>query len=449
MAAAYQGLLSKIKDFRLHRVYFGWWTVLAGGILALWGHGYHSYGFSALFKPIASELGFSRAVTSVAASIGRFEGGIEAPITGWVTDRFGPRWIVIGGVATISLSLILMRYINSLAGFYVVWGMLLGTGCNIALTLPLDTAISNWFVKKRGLALSIKWVFSGMSGALVMPLVTYLITQVGWRDTCFIGGLVMGIVGLPLAWFFLRQHRPEYYGLLPDGAVTEEEITDSEEMLRRGVEYAAEAEEVEFTVRQAMKTRPFWLLITAQMVHSLIVPVMSIHCIPFLTDRNIDPVRAAGMMAIWVTASIPARFVGGVIADRMRIRHLRFVKGGAYLLQAIGVAVFLQFQTETSIYIWFVMYGVGQGIAMTVNPVMRARYFGRKGFGSIAGFSRMFMTPIGVLGPVYAGWIYDTTGSYMNAFVQFAIMLVVSAAISVFIVPPKPPGETTDVRRIM
>jgi len=449
MVIAEEGLLSRIKNFRLRQVYFGWWTVLTGGLIALWGHGFHTYGFSALFKPISSELGFSRTVTSVAASIGRFEGGIEAPITGWITDRFGPRWVVIVGIFFISLGLILMKYVNSLTTFYIFWGVLLGTGTNIALTLPMDTAISNWFVKKRGLALSIKWVFSGLSGVLVMPLVTWLITVQGWRDTCFTGGLIMAIVGLPLAWFFLKQHRPEYYGLLPDGAKPDEQSLDAEQMIQKGVEYAAETGETEFTVRQAMKTPSFWLLIVTQMFHSLVMPVMSIHCIPFLTDRGIDPIRAAGMMAIWVTASIPARFLGGLIADRVKVGYLRYIKGGSYLLQAIGVFIFLQSQTITSIYIWFILYGIGQGIPMTVNPVMRARYFGRKSFGSIAGFSRMFMTPVGVIGPVYAGWIYDTTGSYMNAFIQFAIMLAVSALLSVFIIPPKPPDRIHDVRNIM
>jgi len=110
MVVAEEDLLNRIKNFRLHKVYFGWWTVLTGGLIALWGHGFHTYGFSALFKPISSELGFSRTVTSVAASIGRFEGGIEAPITGLITDRFGPRWIVILGIFCISLGLILMKY---------------------------------------------------------------------------------------------------------------------------------------------------------------------------------------------------------------------------------------------------------------------------------------------------------------------------------------------------
>jgi sugar phosphate permease len=98
-------------------IFFGWWTVLAGGTLCLWGHGFASYGFAALFKPIASELGFSRAVTSVAASIVRLEGGLEGSFTGWITDKFGPKWLILSGVFVMSLSLMSMKFIHSLWAF--------------------------------------------------------------------------------------------------------------------------------------------------------------------------------------------------------------------------------------------------------------------------------------------------------------------------------------------
>jgi len=137
-----------IKRRVFPRIYFGWWTAIAGGIIALWGHGYHAYGISALFKPIATDLGFSRAATSVPTAIGRLEGGVEGPLSGWLTDRFGPRWVIFFGVLLIGLSLILMNFTNSLWVFYAVWGVMLGTGVNIALSVPLDTAISvpnKWF----------------------------------------------------------------------------------------------------------------------------------------------------------------------------------------------------------------------------------------------------------------------------------------------------------------
>ena len=438
-----------IKKRRLSKIFFGWWTVLAGGIIALWGHGFHTYGFSALFKPIASELGFSRAVTSGAASIRNLQGSIEAPLIGWITDRFGPRWLVLGGVFIISLGLILMNFIDSLWAYYVVWGVILGTGANMALHLPIDVAISNWFVKKRGRALSIKWTLSGLSGMLILPLVAWLITTQGWRMTCVIGGGVMVLVGLPLAWFFVKQRRPEYYGLLPDGATMAEEAVDTEQMIDRGVEYAAEIEEVEFTLRQALKTRTYWLILVVGAIPDLVYPVMGIHLIPFLTDRGIDPLVAAGMMAVMVTASIPARFIGGLIVDRVRRDHLRYLLGAIPLVQVLGLTIFLLNQTTIIIYVWFILWGIGFGANLAIGTTVTVRYFGRKALGSIEGSYGLFMLPMGVIAPLYVGWLYDTTGSYTIAFIVLAISMTVTGALFPFIKPPKPPAKVTDIRKIM
>ncbi len=436
------------KRIRFPKIFFGWWTVLTGGILTLWAAGYYSYGFSALFKPISSELGFSRAETSAPASIGRLEGGFEGPIVGWITDRFGPRWIVLFGVFIIGLGLIFMYFIHSLWPFYFIWGIMVGAGHNIATTVPVDAAISNWFVKKRGVALGIKMALAGLSGGVVLPLVAWLITVQGWRMTCAIGGVVMWIVGFPLAWFFLRQHRPEYYGLLPDGATVKEEPTETSQMIDQGVRYAAEVKEVEYSLRQATKTATFWFMVVANATLNLGFQLMSVHCIPFLTDTGIDPLKAASMMSIYIGVSIPFRFVGCFIVDRIKKENLRFILGGAFLLQTLGFVVFLLNQTVTMIYVWFVLYGIGMGLAFVMS-VMRARYFGRKAFGSIQGISQMFGAPIGVLAPMYAGWVYDTTGSYITAFTLVTGLLAISSVFMVFIPLPKPPAQVTDVHKIL
>jgi sugar phosphate permease len=430
------------------KIFFGWWTVFASGLLCLWGFGYYAYGISALFKPISSDLGFNRANTSVAAGIGRFEGGFEAFFAGWVTDRFGPKWIVFFGIMTAGLSLLLMFFINSYWAFLIVWGIMFGTGMNTALAIPLDTAITNWFVKKRGVALSIKWMFSGISGVIILPLIAWLITLVGWRTTCVIGGLVMLLVGLPLVLLFLKSHRPEYYGLLPDGAQVEENTVDQSALINRGIEYAAEVQEVEFTLKQAMKTPAFWLLILVQAVYGLVAPAINIHCIPFLTDRGINSLNAASMMALMIGASIPARYVGGFIADRIEIGQMRKVLALAYLMQTFGLGLYMLHQTHLMIYVWFILYGFGMGVGITLNTSIRARYFGRKAFGIIQGTSSFFLTPVGFAAPIYAGWVFDTTGSYVSAFELFTVLLAISSAILPFVRPPKMPAAINPIHAI-
>jgi nitrate/nitrite transporter NarK len=343
-----------------------------------------------------------------------------------------------------------MRFINSLWAFYLVWGVMLGTGCNIALSLPMDTTISNWFVKKRGLAISIKWVFSGLSGVLAMPLIAWMISVQSWRMACFNGGIVMAVIGLPLTWFFIKQHRPEYYGLLPDGAKIAEELgSDQNTLLKKGAEYASEVKEIEFTARQALKTRAFWLLLIAQTIPSLVNPVMTLHCIPFLTGRGIDPIRAAAIMAMMIFFSLPTRFIGGLIADRLSIYNLRYVKTVAYSLQGFSILLFLLYPTDLMVYVWFILFGLGQGFSYTISPLMRARFFGRKAIGSIQGVASMFMVPFGFLAPIYAGWIYDTTKSYTTLFIQSAVLLGVATLVTLFLTPPKPPEKIGDIRQIV
>jgi len=418
------------------KIYFGWWMTIAGGLLCFWGYAYHAYGFSALFKPISEELGFSRATTSVAASMTRFEGGIWAPLVGYLADRYGPRITVFLGIFLAGLGTMLMYFVHSLWSFYLVWGVICATGINIGLSMPLDVAITNWFVKKRGTAISVKWVFSGLSGVIGLPLIAWMISTHGWRATCVIGGAVLWVVGLPLVWFFIRPHRPEHYGLLPDGAKQSEQ--DESDSLQAGAAYAARIGEEEFTAKQAMRTAPFWLLIAAYMFHGALYPVMNIHCIPFLTDRGMDPLAAAATMSVYITASIPARFLGGILIDRISTPKMRYVLAGAFLLECGGVTLFLFNQESTfALYAFFILYGIGMGAVMPMTPVLRARYFGRKSFGTIAGWSRALTLPVGVLGPILAGWIYDTTGSYQIAFVLFAITLGIAVVIMIFAGPPK------------
>ena len=387
-------------------------------------------------------------MTSVAAGIVRLEAAVESPLAGWVTDRFGPRWVVISGVLIMSLGLILMYFIESLWAFYVAWGVIFGTGFVIAVHLPMDTAISNWFVKKRGTALSVKMVFSGLSGVLVMPLIAWLIGLQDWRVACLVGGLVMALVGLPMTWFFVRQRRPEYYGLLPDGAAVEWESVEQGYMVDRGVAYAMEVEEVEFSTRQAMKTRAYWLLLSTQGVHALAASAINVHAIPFLTDIGIDPFRAATMIAIMVAASIPPRPIIGFLFDRLHRNKLRYLLVAAYVFQCGGVTVLLASETITAIYVWLVLYGVGMGAGWSVGSPVRARYFGRKAFGLIGGSSMLFLAPIGMAAPIYFGWIFDTSGSYRFGFILIAILLAVATVLALFTTPPRRLDISADIRGV-
>ncbi len=432
---------------RFPSVFPGWWIVLTGCFMNLWGAGYYLYGFSALFKPIASQLGFTRATTSVAGSIGRVGGGLLSPVVGWLTDRFGPKWVIMFGIGLFGLGLILMNFIQSLWSFYVVWGVMVATGFSIAAVLPLDKALANWFVRKRGLALGVRWVFSGV---LVLPLITWLITTQGWRAASVTGGVVMLVVGWTLGWFFVKQHRPEHYGLLPDGArVDDADGADTGQLIDRGIEYAAGFHEVEFTLRQAMRTPAYWLMLAGMAIHGTVMASVMTHTIPLLTDMGIDPTAAATMMMVTGIVSTGSRFGTGLLVDRVGKGSLRVMMTTTYVIQGGGIAFLVANPTESAVYPFLILFYVGMGATMVLMSILSGRYFGRKAFGSIRGSIMIISMPLVMLGPVYAGWVYDSTGDYLPALTLFAWMFVAAAVLMFLARPPKTPRQITGISDIV
>ncbi len=438
-----------IKKRKLPRLFPGWWMNIVTGVYSGLGHGFYGYGVSVIFKPLAADLGLSRAGTAWATGIGRLQGSIEAPVTGWLSDRFGPRWVIVFGTSVVVLGLFLMNYVDSPWAYYLVWGVLTAIGTNLALTIAVDKALTDWFIRKRGMAFGIRFVIIGICGVIVLPIITWLVTSYDWRVACLVWAAVM-FTGVPLLWHFVKQKRPEYYGLLPDGAAIESDSeSDLDGMIGRGVEYAADFEETEFTLRQAVRTPAYWLITISWICAMVVGGAINTHCIPFLTDMGISETAAGGMMAMMVFFTVPARFVAGFLADRIRKDRMQFLVAAAFLMQAAGIGAFLLHQSIATVYVFLILFGFGSGAPVPLRLTMGGRYFGRKAFASIQGTSMVFSAPVALLAPVYAGWVYDSTGSYIPAFMTFVVMATLAAVLMSIIRPPKPPAEVTDIRKFL
>jgi sugar phosphate permease len=423
------------------KIFFGWWTVLACGIVGFLGFGFGNMAFSVLFKPIATDLNLDRAVTSIASGMQSAISGILGPIGGWASDKYGPRRVLLIGVITLVIGCISMYFVNSLWSLLFAWGILVGAGCFLGVTIIMDRAIVNWFVKKNGMAINIKFAIQSLAGLLLLPVVALLVVNQGWRSTCVIAGIVILVVTIPLIWFFVKPHRPEFYGLTPDGIT---KPTVEKQPANQKANDNVEDEEVALTLKQTTRTYTYWLILVIQIFSSLGMTMMGAHFVPFLTDRGISTVQAASMMGLLITVSIPARIVAGFLVDRVKIGYLRFLMAAGIFIQAIGVIIFLTNQSTATIYAWLLLFSLGSGISSGVSLPMQARYFGRKSFGSIMGLSGALQTPVGLAVPSIVGWVYDTSHSYDTIIVLTAILLCVSGVVACFVRRPGIPARNTD-----
>jgi cyanate permease len=313
-------------------IFFGWWIVIVTGIISGLGHGFNSYGISVFFKDLAAELNLSRAITSLATGLGRLEGGAISPFTGWLSDKFGPKWPIVCGICIAATGMILMNFITEVWHYFVVWGVLIGFGINLGLTVAVDKSLNDWFLRKRGLAHGNKFAIIGVVGIVVIQIITPIILTEGWRITCLIWGMVM-FVSVPFAFAFVRNEIPERYGLSPDGIKPDINLDKDRQKNKNGdAGDSSGSHEVEYTFKQTIKIRSYWILVFACSVQNLVGGSFVLHVIPFLSDLGIDPTAASFMMGIMVFFTIPARFFGGITADRFRKNRIQFLLAGVFFL---------------------------------------------------------------------------------------------------------------------
>ncbi|HEX6212019.1 MAG TPA: MFS transporter, partial [Methylomirabilota bacterium] len=195
------------------RIFYGWWVVAAGfGLEGLVGAlMFHAYGAYAVL--LREEFGWSKTMLSAAFAMARAESGILGPVQGWLTDRFGPRVLIRIGMLIFGVGFMLFSRIEGPVAFFLTFFMM-ALGSSLGGYLPVGVAIVAWFRRRRALALSIS--ASGMAvGGLFTPLVVLAASRFGWRWTAFASGLLLIVVGPPLAQVMRR--RPEAYGWTPDG----------------------------------------------------------------------------------------------------------------------------------------------------------------------------------------------------------------------------------------
>src|SRR5688572_17297244 len=395
-------------------IFYGWRMVGLVSIIRIVGGGLHQFGFTVFFLPISQDLGISRAATSLAFSLSRAQGAIEAPLVGYLIDRYGPRPIMVTAVFLAGLGYILLSWADSYASFMIVY---LGVICLAFVAgfvhSPLVVA-NNWFIRQRARAMTVVSAAVPIGGALISPLLAIGVSSIGWRWAAFLSGCVFLLVCLPLS--FQLKRSPESIGLLPDGEATA--LNESAESSKNTADKNADAD---FTSRQAMKTWMFWVLVAAMTARVTCYSAATVHFIPLMVWKGMSEGAAATLLGIFALINLLAHFVLGWIADRVNKPKLL---AACHLVPALSVVPL--FFDSAHYQLW--LFAIGFTLLDASFPIVWATvgdFFGRRHFATIRGMMSFFYMWGSFAGPVLAGLIYDNTQTYwIVLWIFFALLIV-------------------------
>ncbi len=405
------------------KVFYGWYIVGAAVVIILYTGGIVHFGFTAFFEPIAEEFGWSYAQVSLAFSLRGFEMGLLAPFIGFLVDRLGPRRMIFSGAILICTGFLLLSRISSLAGFYSAF-ILIATGMSTCTGTVLLTAVTNWFRRRAGIATGIVTSGFGMGG-LIVPLVTWLVDTLEWRQAMITVGLGMLLIVLPLS--FVVRHKPEHYGYLPDGDVdSAEEDGDTKAELA--------VPEVSVSAKQALRGRVFWQIAVASACHSFVIGAIVTHMMPYLSSVNIARSLSSVIALMLPVTSIIGRLGSGWLGDRVGSR-LVFSTSFALMTMGSFIFAFVNADIKWLLIPFIIALSLGWGLSVTTRITLLREHFGRQSFGTILGSTSGVMMLGNMAGAPLAGWVYDTWGSYQGAWLSYAAVTLVGL-ILVFTIPP-------------
>lgn len=415
------------------RIFYGWWVVLACGIVSAYCAGMFFYSASALFNPIREEFGWMAATTAVIFSMRGMESGFAAPAVGFVVDRFGARAVMLCGVVVLGVGAIALSQIQSLWALYATYA-LVALGLSLVVPVPGITATASWFVRRRGIALGAFLIAPGVGG-ITVPLFTWLITTCGWRTTLIIAAGVLWLIAVPLLLIVVKS-KPEKYGYLPDGDPSPPNPIPAASTPTTLAELKPKGQEL--SVPQILRSSSFWLISLALAAASFSTYAVFAFEIPALVHIGVSTGLASLMVTLTTVSSIAGRFGLGWLSGHFNKKLLVAV---LLVIQCLGVLMLAYAQHLWQVILFVVAFGPAYGGIVTMRPVLQGHFFGSKAFGTVQGLLMGIMTVGGLVSPVFTGWMFDMQGSYRMAFMLLALLCLAGIPLILTARPPSAPSR--------
>jgi MFS family permease len=356
------------------------------------------YSYSVILVALLGEFGWSRSVLAGAFSVFTLMHGGLNPWIGMLSARVGPARVMAAGGAAMGLALFADSFIATPLGLYLSFGVVTALAVALAGWIPALVYVQREYQDRLGLSIGIVSSGVGLGMLVVVPFAQVLIDAFGWRAAFKGLGALSAAWIIPSSLWLMRQPRSEQaakWGQTPRGE---------------------EKGPVAISLREAMRTEPFWLLVAAFVFGNLCSQTMHVHQVAYLVDHGLAAIVAASVVGVVGLSSIVGKIGGGWLSDRIE-REIVYVAGIAIMvasclvLLALGAA-----PTPLGAYGYAVLLGVGYSATASLIPAMVSDRYSGAHFGAIIGACLIGSAVGSAAGPWTAGRLYDLTGSYTLPF---------------------------------
>jgi len=423
----------EVETGKPRNMFWGWYVVAGAFITIAVNYG-SRYCFGVFLKPMCEDLGWSRSVVSLAASLAVLFYGIGGVLSGRLLDRLAPRWLITAGAVVSAVAFALTPFVSTPLQLYIVFGAIYGFGAAFFGTAVCISSVGKWFVRKRGVSIGITSMGIGVGTMALTPLAGVVVKYFDWETGFVVLGIVTFVLCTTVAHLFMGRTHPEEYGLLPDGSTTPcgrpEGVPEALKLSYRQ------------TIRLLLRDSRFWIIVITFGFAVMVQMTVFVHQVAYAEDYGIDRVAAASTLGVIGIGSIAGRFFFGWLSDRVSDTKHSSCLGFACMVVAMTILVF--FHSVEFLYLYACLFGFGYGSLSPMLPILIADRFGRHISGTVYGLMGLFVIGLGgSIGPIFGGFVYDLTGSYTYA---WQICLAGLVLVTVLIQFLKPAQNTEAVR---
>ncbi|HVN89500.1 MAG TPA: MFS transporter [Candidatus Binataceae bacterium] len=405
-------------------IFYGW-IIVGCAFTILWIAYGIQFSFGVFLPYISADTGWTRGSLSIPYSLYVFVYCALGMVAGRLTDRLGPKIVLIVGGVTLGIGVAITSHVHALWQLYLSLGVIAAIGMSAAY-VPCNATIVRWFAAKRAIAVSVASGGSSFGMFTFPPLVTALIRLYGWRNAYLILSIVALALIVTCASFVVRD--PEQMGLHPDGASIDPAPLSP---LSSPTPVSFENE---WSLSDARRTSAFWLLTAIFTLTWLVIFMPLVHLVPFAEDLGISHYRAAMTISVIGFAGFAGRVAIGPISDRIGRRQTLAL---CLVFQALSFIGFTFSHGLNLLYTAAGIFGFSYGGLTALFPALIGDFFGRVAIGAIVGFIFAIAGSPSAFGPLVAGAIYTATKSYRLAFELGAVVNLGALSMVAFLRRPE------------